>query len=198
MDLHDGVIQSIYAVGLHLEDIADRLPPPASDLKSDVERAMDDLNKVIKDIRSYIFDLRPQLSRVDDLPDALRQLAEHFQVNTLITLTLEVDQPFEGVGNEAEAMALFHIAQEALNNVSKHSKASAVSVRLRSAPVCLEITDNGIGFEIPPEGMQTVHNGLRNMRDRARSVGAELVHNSRPGKGTTVSVSLGRRGAHVG
>jgi signal transduction histidine kinase len=194
MDLHDGVIQSIYAVGLHLEDVAERLPAAAEAMKPEVERAMDDLNKVIKDIRSYIFDLRPHLSQVDDLPQALSQLVEHFRVNTLTTITLEIDTPFEGVGGEAEAMALFHIAQEALNNVSKHAKATLVAVRLGSEPVTLEIADNGIGFDVPDAGRPSVHNGLRNMKDRARSVGADLSFESAPGKGTRVVVRLpGRR-----
>ncbi|MEX0682578.1 MAG: GAF domain-containing sensor histidine kinase [Dehalococcoidia bacterium] len=192
MDLHDGAIQSIYAVVLHLEDVFDRLPDSANDLKLDVERAMDDLNKVIKDIRSYILDLRPQLSNIDDLPGALRQLVEQFRVNTLVTITLDVSQSFAGAGGEDPAMALFHIAQEALNNVSKHSKATSVAMRLGSTvrSVTLEVEDNGVGFDVPPEGVASVRNGLRNMRDRARSVGADLTYDSSPGSGTRVRVDL--------
>lgn len=192
MDLHDGAIQSIYAVVLHLEDVYDRLPDSAEGFKPDVERAMDDLNKVIKDIRSYIFDLRPQLSHVDDLPGALAQLVEQFRVNTLVPITLDISDPFEGVGGEEAAMALFHIAQEALNNVSKHSKATGVAVRLDSTvqTVTLEVEDNGVGFDVPPEGVASVRNGLRNMRDRARSVGAALTYQSGPGRGTSVRADL--------
>ncbi|MEK7248376.1 MAG: GAF domain-containing sensor histidine kinase [Chloroflexota bacterium] len=192
MDLHDGVIQSIYAVGLNLEDVFGRLPESAEDLKPDVERAMDDLSKVIKDIRSYIFDLRPQLSHVDDLPGALAQLVEQFRVNTLVTITLDISDPFEGAGGGEAAMALFHIAQEALNNVSKHSKATGVAVRLDSTAqiVTLEVEDNGVGFDVPPEGVASVRNGLRNMRDRARSVGANLTYDSSPGCGTRVRAEL--------
>ncbi len=192
MDLHDGVIQTIYAIGLRLEDCTERVPEAAPELKADLETAMDELNKVIKDIRSYIFDLRPQLSHVDDLPEALRQLVEHVRVNTLMMATFEADTPLDGVGGEAEAMALFHIAQEALNNVSKHAKASSVSVRLSSAGGCvrLEVRDNGVGFDVPPDQISGAHHGLRNMRDRARSVGAELSYESSPGRGTTVRVEL--------
>ncbi len=192
MDLHDGVIQSIYAISLHLEDVSDRLPGPAQGLKPDVEKAMDDLNKVIKDIRSYIFDLRPQLSHIEDLPGAIGQLVEQFRVNTLVTITLDVAQPFEGAGGEAQAMALFHIAQEALNNVSKHSRATAVAVRLASTgqSITLEIEDNGEGFEVPSERSTSIGNGLRNMRDRARSVGADLTYDSSLGGGTRIRVDL--------
>jgi signal transduction histidine kinase len=193
MDLHDGVIQSIYAVSLHLEDTSDRLPDSAKELRPEIEKAMDDLNKVMKDIRSYIFDLRPQLTQVDDLPGAVKQLVEQFRVNTLIPTTLDISDPFHGAGGESAAMALFHIAQEALNNAGKHSKATAVSVRLLSSEqgILLEVTDNGVGFEVPQvAGVLSSTNGLRNMRDRARSVGADLAHESSPGNGATVRVSL--------
>jgi signal transduction histidine kinase len=197
MDLHDGVIQSIYAVGLHLEDCSDRMPANAQDVKGDVEQAIDDLNKVIKDIRSYIFDLRPTLSGVHDLPEALDQLVEHFRVNTLATTNLSIDSPLEAPGGEAEAMALFHVAQEALNNVSKHSKATAVSVSLRSAngALVLEVVDNGIGFDVPASAVtRGAHHGMRNMRDRAHSVGATLEYESVPGEGTALRMTLRSQG----
>lgn len=193
MDLHDGVIQSIYAVGLHLEDCSDRLPANAQDVKVDVEGAIDDLNKVIKDIRSYIFDLRPSLSGVDDLPQALNQLVEHFRVNTLATTNLSIDSALEAPGGEAEAMALFHIAQEALNNVAKHSKATAVSVSLRSVngALVLEVVDNGIGFDVAASAVtKGAHHGMRNMRDRAESVRGTLVFESVLGQGTTLRMTM--------
>jgi signal transduction histidine kinase len=196
MDLHDGIIQSIYAVALHLEDSADRLDFEPDEVRPSIEKAIDDLNKVIKDIRSYIFDLRPQLSHVHDLPKALEQLIEHFRVNSLITTTLDIEKPFVGVGGESEAMALFHIAQEALNNAAKHSKASAVAIRLRTAPagIMLEVEDNGIGFEPRSDGVSgNAHHGLRNMRDRARTVGGVLSYDSTPGKGTTVRITVPSR-----
>jgi two-component system sensor histidine kinase DevS len=201
MDLHDGVIQSIYAVGLHLEDCSDRLPANAQDVKGDVEQAIDDLNKVIKDIRSYIFDLRPSLSGVHDLPQALNQLVEHFRVNTLATTNLAIDSPLEAPGGEAEAMALFHVAQEALNNVSKHSKAAAVSVSLRSVngALVLEVVDNGIGFDVPGSAVtKGAHHGMRNMRDRAGSVGGTLEYESAPGEGTTLRMTLQLQGKDKG
>ena len=184
MDLHDGVIQSIYAVGLHLEDCSDRLPANAQDVKGDVEQAIDDLNKVIKDIRAYIFDLRPSLSGLSDLPQALSQLAEHFRVNTLITTTLSIDSPLDAPGGEAEAMAVFHIAQEALNNASKHSKSTSVTISLRieTGALVLEVVDNGIGFDVPASTVtKGAHQGMRNIRDRANGVGATIEVKSSPG-----------------
>lgn len=201
MDLHDGVIQSIYAVGLHLEDCSDRLPANAQDVKIDVEQAIDDLSKVIKDIRSYIFDLRPSLSGVHDLPEALNVLVENFRVNTLATTNLSIDSPLEAPCSEAEAMALFHVAQEALNNVSKHSRATVVSVLLSSVggALVLEVVDNGIGFDVATSAATSgAHHGMRNMRDRAGSVGATLEYKSAPGERTTLRMSLGELGKDKG
>ncbi len=196
MDLHDGVIQCIYAVGLHLEDCIDRLDESPGEVKLVLEKGMDDLHQVIRDIRSYIFDLRPRVSQVADLPDAIRQLVEDVRVNTLMTATVEITHSFDGLLDEDQALGLFHIAQEALNNVAKHSKASSVHVMLavNDGRVTLGVEDNGIGFETPDEGSGEKH-GLRNIRDRARSLGAILSMDAQPGRGTRVTVELpvGRR-----
>ena len=191
MDLHDGVIQSIYAVGLHLEHSAESLPAAAEGAKREIEKAIDDLNKVIKDIRSYIFDLRPRMSQVPDLPHAIEQLVEDTRVNTLMNMQTAIEKPLNGTLNEAQALALFHIAQEALANVSKHSRASRASVRLssRNGYVRLEVRDNGVGFERLDDGPGEKH-GLRNMRDRARSVGANLICKSATGRGTKITVDI--------
>ncbi len=191
MDLHDGVIQSIYAVGLNLEDCTERLGEPPETLRPTLEKAMDDLRKVIKDIRSYIFDLRPQVSQVTDLPDALRQLVEDVRINALIDAKMRVEGAWHHLLDDGQALALFHIAQEALNNVSKHSGASSLHVRLaaQDGRVTLEVEDNGVGFELSDNGPREKQ-GLRNIRDRARSIGADLSIESEPGQGTRVRVEL--------
>ena len=191
MDLHDGVMQSIYAVGLHLEDCIERLKESPSDAEDGIERAIDTLNNVIKDIRSYIFDLRPRVSVVADLPDAVRQLVDDVRVNTLMETSFETAGSVRGLINQNEAIALFHIAQEALNNVIKHSRATSVSVRLTvdKKSVTIEVRDNGVGID-PARAASYERHGLRNMRDRARSVGAGLSLDSRPGEGTTVRAEL--------
>lgn len=190
MDLHDGIIQAVYAVTLHLEDVSERLSEPSQEVKSDLVRAMDDLDRVIKDIRGYIFDLRPRVSEVADLPDALKQLVDNVRVNTLINVDLRISEPFVVHGSQAEALALFHIAQEALNNVMKHSHAASVRVALLSGSgsVTLEIEDNGAGFDTTVS--MGDKQGFRNMMDRARSVGAEFHCTSSPGNGTLIRVEV--------
>lgn len=190
MDLHDGVIQSVYATALHLEDAEEKLLTAPDEARPVIDKSIDTLHQVIKDIRSYIFELRAQVSEVDDLPGAMRDLAETLRVNTLMTVDTDIAAP-PGQLTQAQAVGLFHIAQEALNNVSKHSRATAVSIRFlsRNGRAELEVEDNGTGFDT--NGMaSTERHGLRNIRDRARSLGANLFIDSEVGRGTVIRVEL--------
>jgi signal transduction histidine kinase len=191
MDLHDGVIQTVYAVALHLEDASERVARSPHEIGAVLEQSIENLHQVIKDIRSYIFDLRAQVSEVEDLPGALRELAESLRVNTLMDVRLEVDDSAAGLLEQDQALALFHIAQETLNNVSKHSRAAAASVMLKAlqGAVVLEVEDNGAGFDIDADGGADRH-GLRNIKDRARAMGAKLTIDSKPGVGTKLRVKL--------
>jgi len=190
MDLHDGAIQSIYAVVLRLEDCAERLSEPSDEVRAGLDKAMDDLNKVLQDIRSYIFDLRPQVLH-GDLEKALDDLVQSVRVNALIDAELEVEGDLNGALTEEQAVPLFHIAQEAVNNVNRHAQATSLRVKVtaQSRSVRLEIVDNGVGFDLE-DGKASDGHGLRNMDDRARSLGAHLSLESSPGRGTRVRVEL--------
>jgi signal transduction histidine kinase len=172
MDLHDGVTQSIYAVGLSLEEASERVEESPALVREQLSGATDDLNKVIRDIRSYIFDLRPRVAEAGDLRQALADLVQEMKVNTITDAHL-------------------HIAQEALYNVSKHAQASMVEVfvSLKGRGLVLSVTDNGVGFD-PEASRAKTKQGLRNMQDRARSLGAILDIHSAVGKGATVRVTL--------
>lgn len=190
MDLHDGVIQSIYAIGLGLEDAVERLDEDMEGAKRAVDKAIDGLNHVIRDIRNYIFDLRPHVAEIGDLRQALAELVKEMQVNFLLRASLQVDGDLPPLSQEEER-GLFHIAQEALNNVAKHARATSVDVRLgmNGEALILEVKDDGCGFD--QNAVQTKgHQGLRNMQDRAVSIGANLDIDSRPNRGTRIAVKL--------
>ena len=190
MDLHDGVIQSIYAIGLGLEDAVERLDEDPEGAKRAVDKAIDGLNHVIRDIRNYIFDLRPRIAEIGDLRQALAELVEEMRVNFLLSASLQVDGDLPFLSQEEER-GLFHIAQEALNNVAKHARASSVDVRLgiNGEALVLEVKDDGCGFD--QSAVQTKgHQGLRNIQDRAASIGANLNIESSSGRGTRIVVKL--------
>jgi two-component system sensor histidine kinase DevS len=196
MDLHDGIIQSIYAVGLTLDYTRLLMRESTEKAGARLEQAIDGLNAIIRDIRSYILDLQPSRISTDDLVEALNRLVREFKANTLVEAELQVEPgSLQDLGRQ-ERTALFLITQEALANTAKHAQASHVVVSLRSGSnaVILEIIDNGRGFAAGPSAGPLGH-GLSNMRERARAVGGGLTVVSSPGEGTTVTVRLpGRRG----
>jgi signal transduction histidine kinase len=194
MDLHDGIIQSIYAVGLTLEYVDSVLSE--GDIPAARERlrlAVDGLNNTIRDIRSYILDLRPRRFEGDDLIVGLQQLLAEFKSNTLIAVDFAADPDADkALGPEARR-ALFHIAQEALSNAAKHSRAAhmAVALQEQNGQVTLTLRDDGRGFD-PAQVARRVGHGLINMQDRAQAAGGRIVIDSPAGRGTEVKVSVPR------
>jgi signal transduction histidine kinase len=188
MDLHDGVIQSIYGVGLSLQNARHLLREDPQVAEQRLGSAMEDLNHTIRDIRNYILDLRPRQLRGDSLMVGLERLITEFRQNTKIEVSLA------GPKNEflndlpsTNAKALFHICQEALANVAKHAAAGKVSIDLWTTMdrVLLEVTDDGRGFKAESVS-QAVGHGLANMQSRVATVGGDLDISTAPGEGTTV------------
>jgi signal transduction histidine kinase len=196
-DLHDGIIQSIYAVGLSLEDVPDLLEDDREEAVARVDRSIDALNLVISDIRSYILRLRPDLGREEDVLEALARLAEDFRMHAMVEL--EVD--LEGGGAAARALApdrrsdLLFIAREAISNVSRHAAASLAGLTLTATEefLTMEVWDNGRGF-VPEEqtGPDALgrHQGLQNMRDRAVGMGGTFRILSGSTVGTRIIVTV--------
>jgi len=188
MDLHDGIIQDIYAVGLTLEHARLLLNDNPQASRQRIEQAINDLNSTIRDIRSYILDLRPRKLHEENLVDGLHRLIAEFRANTLIEVNLQAPQQ-EVRLPQPQALTLFHICQEALANAGKHSGARHVSVLLwtTSDRVLLEVSDDGHGFDLENSKL-TLGHGLSNMQTRARNAGGDLEVTSAPGEGTTILV----------
>ncbi len=190
-DLHDGVIQSIYAVGLSLEDVPDLMKEDPEEVVERVERAIDSLHFTIRDIRNFIFDLRPELLGGKSLVAGLAALVNEFRRNSLIDIELLGD----GAGWEPPAQVTAHllgIVNEALSNVARHAVATKAWVGASRGPdgsLVLTVRDNGHGFDVSADP-SLGHQGLPNMRSRAGRVGATLEIASNPGSGTLVTITL--------
>jgi signal transduction histidine kinase len=187
MDLHDGIIQSIYGVGLSLESALHSFEEDPQDAKSRVRRSIESLNQAIRDLRAYILDLRPRQMGSEGLMSGLNRLITEFRANTLAAVQITgTDHELQELP-QPRSMALFHICQEALANIAKHAKAKQVDISLWSteARVLMEIHDNGKGFEMETTNASIGH-GLANMQTRARSVGGDVDISSVMGEGTTV------------
>ena len=187
MDLHDGIIQSIYGVGLALENarVVLREDPESADNR--LQKAMEDLNRTIRDIRNYILDLRPRQLRGESLIEGLGRLVSEFRQNTKIEVSLAGPKDHLSDLQQVNAMALFHICQEALANIAKHANASKVTIDLwnTSDRALLEVHDDGDGFDLE-KASKTVGHGLANMQTRVANVGGDLDIISAPGEGTTI------------
>jgi signal transduction histidine kinase len=187
MDLHDGIIQSIYGVGLVLEYARIEINENPAQAVKKIEQSIEALNSAIRDIRAYILDLRPRQFHGDNLKQGLQRLVDEFQANSETRVNLV--GPEDGLVDfpAANATALFHICQEALANVAKHAHARKVDIHLWTTRerVLLEITDNGAGFDTSKMSVTPGH-GLSNMHVRARKVGGDVEITSYPAEGTTI------------
>jgi signal transduction histidine kinase len=194
MDLHDGIIQSIYAVGLALEYARVALEEDPKQSQQKIEQAIEGLNKTIRDIRAYILDLRPRQFVGDSLREGLQRLVDEYRANTLADASLVAPEDEIVSLPSSHATALFHICQEALANAAKHSQARRTQVHLWSTKerVLLEVADNGRGFDLRKMSI-TLGHGLSNMHVRARKVGGDVEITSAPEEGTTVLAWVPRR-----
>jgi signal transduction histidine kinase len=187
MDLHDGIIQAIYGVGLSLEGALHSIEEDPADAKKRIEHSISSLNQAIRDLRSYILDLRPRQMGNDGLMSGIKRLVSEFRVNSLTEVVLTgpekdlIDLP------PSQALALFHICQEALANAAKHAKAKKVEVSLWSTEdrSLMEIHDDGKGFDMETQSLNIGH-GLANMQTRAQAAGGDVDVSSAPGEGTTI------------
>ncbi|MFW5713701.1 MAG: GAF domain-containing sensor histidine kinase [Brevefilum sp.] len=187
MDLHDGIIQSIYAVGLTLEHARLLLGDEPEQTRKRIDQSIEDLNSTIRNLRSFIMDMRPRQLYEENLMDGLQRLINEFRANSLVEAKLS--GPSDGLEElpDAHAIALFHICQEALANVAKHASADHVEVTVwtTSDRVLMEVNDDGQGFD--PQKIQfTLGHGISNMQTRARNVGGDLEITTEPEEGTTI------------
>ncbi len=189
MDLHDGVIQALYATGLKLETCLEDVEEQPKAVADELERAIGQLNQVIADIRSYVFRLRPGVLAHTDLAGAVGALLQELKVNALTRVELS-EEPGACQGlSEDQTSELFLVAQEAITNARKHARASSVRARLerQESTFRMTVVDNGVGFD---PGAANSGQGLKNMRERLERLGGAFAIQSEPGMGSKVVIDL--------
>jgi two-component system, NarL family, sensor histidine kinase DevS len=187
MDLHDGIIQSIYGVGLSLEGALHSIEEDPNDAKKRIEHSIASLNQAIRDLRAYILDLRPRQMGNEGLISGLKRLVTEFRANSLTEVVLTGSEKDLLELPPSQSLALFHICQEALANAAKHAKAKKVEIALWSTEdrTLMEIHDDGKGFDMSTQAASIGH-GLSNMQTRAQSAGGDVDVSSAAGEGTTI------------
>jgi signal transduction histidine kinase len=185
-ELHDGIIQSLFAVGMNLQSTA--LMSGSPETAARVEGAVGELDRVIRDLRNYIFGLRPGILADRQLNQALETLGEEVGATAHIPITVEVDSALSAALS-SRSHEIVQLTREALSNITRHARAKHAAVRLtrRGTNAILTIEDDGIGFDArgPSSG-----NGLRNMRERAAALEGALRITSANGKGTKLRFTL--------
>ena len=191
-DLHDGIIQNMYAVGLSLEDVPVLMDEDRAEAAARVERAIDAIHLSIQDVRNFIFGLRPGLLEGTSLVAGLAALVEEYRHNMIVDLELRLPEAVREPSPEV-AGHLLAIVTESLSNVARHSRAGRASVELATAAdgemLELTIEDNGTGFD-PAQVAKLGHQGLVNIRERAAKIGATVTHDSGPEAGARVVVRV--------
>ena len=189
MDLHDGIIQSIYGVGLALEYAYLSVEDNPTLAREKIDRSIEDLNAAIRDIRAYVADLRPrQLRDEQPLQQGIQRLINDFQAVCMTQPTFRISEDgFHELPRE-NSLTLFRICQEALANIAKHANAHTADIHLWGTEdkALLKIEDDGRGFDLI-NIKEALGHGLSNMRRRANKVGGEVEIESRPGVGTTIT-----------
>lgn len=187
-DLHDSVIQSIYAAGLGLETVRSQLHADPEQAEKRLGAAVAGLNQTIGEIRSFINGLEPESEPQPQFTLALRSLVETLQGLHPLHIELAISAPAALTFSVQEELHALQIARECVSNSLRHSNATrvAISLRLNGPQTVLSVTDDGRGFD--PAAVTGRGSGLTNMAARAREMDARLTIESAPGKGCRVTV----------
>jgi len=187
-DLHDGVIQTLYAAGLTLQsaqELTERDPVRA---REGLDSGLQLINRTIAEIRAYIQGLSPLQVRKLSLSQGISDMVNDLRAGRPLDLDLRVEDQAAGALSDEQAHATLQIAREAVSNALRHGGAGRIALALsaKSTAVELSVRDDGTGFD--PTAVSSDGHGLANMRERATQAGGVFELTSDPGGGSLVTV----------
>ena len=194
-DLHDHIIQSIYAVGLNLEDSRQTLSDPGK-TESRIKTALAEINEVIRELRNVILGLETSAIQPQEFRTALKSLALTLGHANSTRIRLNIDQDALDTLSPAQATELVHIAREAMSNSIRHGQAETTTLSLQRHQdwVRFAVEDDGRGFDA--EKTDTKGFGLRNMAKRAEALGAKFTITAQEGLGTRIVLDIPKQKQH--
>ena len=189
-DLHDNLLQSLYAVGMGLELTKQRIQRISRTNAKRLEQSVGQLNQVIREVRTFISDVEPPVVLEQTIADLLRALAGSFTATGAGEIIVAVDDEAGVRLSPEQRTHVLAIAKEALSNSIRHTKADkrTLSLRRQGNKIRLEISDNGLGFS--PAQRRSQGMGLQNMRARARKLRGRIAITSILRQGTTVTLMV--------
>lgn len=187
-DLHDGVIQSIYAAGMGLAAARTHLARDPAEAERRIDRVRTALNDTIRELRAFINGLEPESPNARGFADSVGDLVEFLRAASGATIRLSIDETLADELPTTVRTGALQIIREGLSNSLRHGDPAAVDITLRrdGAHARLEIADDGRGFDLehrPRQGQ-----GLANMAERAHELDGEYALSSSLGKGTRIVV----------
>jgi PAS domain S-box-containing protein len=189
-ELHDVIAQTLTGINLQLASLQAHPAASSSDLSEKIARTQQLVAQSVDTVHRFARDLRP--SMLDDLGiiPALRTFSQDFMKRTGLVVELNADTGVEKLDSAARTV-LYRIAQEALTNVSRHAKATCaeINIQKRTGSICMEIKDNGRGFDAS-DTTKSTRLGVLGMRERIEMIGGTFSIESAPGQPTTVRVEI--------
>jgi signal transduction histidine kinase len=187
-DLHDGVIQSLYAAGLSLQAARNTMAAEPEEAGQRMDAGLSLINRTIGDIRSYISGLSPRSVRHDSLAQSLREIVEDLRAGRPVDLELKINDKAAAALSDDQLAETMQISHEAVSNALRHGGAERILIALSPAEggVDLTIRDNGKGFD--PTHTRSGGHGLANIRARVERCAGRLQIDSSSGQGTCLQI----------
>lgn len=186
MELHDGIIQSLYAIGMHLD-----LMRLSGDVRVEgLSQAIDELNTVIGDIRRYIMNLHSSEYRQKTIYERLQDMISRLHIPE--TLRIQIEAPnARPLFTPATFEAICQMVNEAVSNAVRHAQASSITISTQQDKdqFLIVVADNGRGFDLEQLPNQAGL-GLRNIQQRAALHGGQVTIDTAPGRGTRLTISI--------
>lgn len=189
-DLHDGTIQSLYAIQLGLGHLVGKLEDEPADTRKQFTTVRKELDAVIAEIRNFINAGEVADTHVVSLTSVLAAVVQRAQAGASARIILQCDKEAAAQLSAADAVQLANIAREAISNSLRHAKPARVdvSLRIQDEALVLVVRDDGTGFD--PDSPQRFGVGLNSMRTRAVEIGGSFSMASSPSGGTRIQISI--------